>query len=595
MPQEEPSAYLSKESAAQIEQQAWTLVPQLFQDVVTQTRPYLFEIASSPESQLASQVQEKAGRTSAALRGAAWNGHDLSTDEGIRNVLEKLQQLCPLHVWIQPPAQVFSPWYNAQRPEEHRKEHNEQQKQQVVRYMVGCSIVVGTCMQRGIHVSIMMPEHNNAWRLPVVQQLVRRYKLRTCVTKGCRMNKRGTDNRLSRRGWKVCTTHTRLAELLDAPCVCVRGYQHSQSEPREEVMTEDFVKRVVQAVMQEHNHVSLVRELQGQSELSEDFGSGVRCTCEENSNQRGGDQVMCGLCLTGPQVQAGEGLYSGISSGSVEVSGLRPEGSGPQQENAAIHTGPQPDPETEPEEAHYCSNEVQQAEQVAKEMLSSKSFRMEHCQKVIEALPHINQAGRRQAQDPTDNNQKKGYYTFGLYAHGAFYGITRLTRLLPRCHQYFQQYLKQLLPRTQKYTSYVVSRNMHMPVHKDSHNDGQYMNCVHGVGTYQGGQLWVEHTGTEPINSPVSKVLPDGSERVGGIYETKGQLVQFAPKAWHGTEVWSGSRYVLSCYVSRSHAVMDEHCRKQLEELGFRVPKPAHEHIMTVNERALTKQERERE
>ena len=160
-----------------------------------------------------------------------------------------------------------------------------------MRYLVGCGVVIGVCIQKGIHVSLMMPEHNNAWRLPLMQQMLKRHALRTCVTKGCRMNKRGTDHRLSRRGWKICTTHSRLHDLLQAPCMCAKGYEHSwedhQSSQSEEPLTPEFVKRVGQAVLQEHNHVSVLQELQGKTELPESFGAGLRCTCEEQVVFRG--------------------------------------------------------------------------------------------------------------------------------------------------------------------------------------------------------------------------------------------------------------------------------------------------------------------
>ena len=544
--------------------------------------------ARSSDSMNTAILQETIGRPGAALRSAEWPGHDFSTTEGIRNLLEKLEQLCPMHVWIQPPVQVFSPWQKANQPETKEGIEHEQKKQQVMRYLVGCGVVIGVCIQKGIHVSLMMPEHNNAWRLPLMQQMLKRHALRTCVTKGCRMNKRGTDHRLSRRGWKICTTHNRLHDLLQAPCMCAKDYEHSredhQSSQSEEPLTPEFVKRVGQAVLQEHNHISVLQELQGKAELPESFGVGLQCTCEEQIVFRGQDQVLCGMCLTGSQVQAGEGSFQ--IEGREEHSGLK----GLSLEDARFQQSPQ----SEHDEAHYSRAEVEHAEAVAKRLYEAQKFEPKHCQEVIEALPENPVGGRTQAQAPPDGSKKHGYFAFGLYAHGAFHGITKWTTVLPYCQRYFQQYLKKILPKGQYYTSFVVSRNMHMPLHRDCHNDEQYENCVHGIGPYQGGQLWVEHVGTVPVTKPVSKVLPDGDERVGKIHNTRGQLVRFNPKAWHGTEVWSGERYVLSSYVSRSHTSMDTQCRKQLRDLGFLLPPEKREQIMTVNDRPLTKNERAR-
>ena len=81
---ENTGLYLSKEAASHLENKAWTLVPQIFQDLVSQSRPILLEVAGSPESQLSQRVQEEAGQANAAIQYGDWNGHDLSTDAGVR-------------------------------------------------------------------------------------------------------------------------------------------------------------------------------------------------------------------------------------------------------------------------------------------------------------------------------------------------------------------------------------------------------------------------------------------------------------------------------------------------------------------------------
>ena len=587
-----------------MEHQAWSLVPQLFQDLVSQCRPYVLEITSLPESKLAQRVQERAGRASAAVRCADWNGHDLSTTEGIKHTLEKLEVLRPSHVWIQPPSQPFCNWQNTKSGEETQQHKLSKERQKTTKYLVGCSVIVGVCIQLGIHVSLQMPDQNNAWRLPVMQQMIKKHSLKTCVTKGCRMNKRGKDNKLSRRGWKVCTTHGRLSEVLHAPCTCAKAYVHTKDEgyagSLEGSVTSEFIDRVSQLVMQEHNYVGVLSELQGKSGLPESFGGGLHCTCEFQRDRD--SRVPCGLCLTGEQVgvtSEGEGVSEAGDEEGLDVeanSNLplevgEPEGTEEPHEQPIEETG---------NSANFCTHEIQQAEAKAQDLLRERHFKHEDCEALIELLPNLQQRGRKQAQGPQDPKQKKGYYTFGLYAHGRFFGITKLTRTLPQCHAYFQQYLQQQLPTDQKYTSYVVSRNMHMPLHRDCHNDPKYNNCVLGVSQYKGGELWIENTEEMPVSKSTVKVLPDGTERAGRLYETMHRTVQFPPKAWHGTEVWQGSRYVMSCYVSRSHTRADEECRSELRRLQFRIPpKPRQagvrrEHVLTASEQPLSKHERER-
>ena len=595
---EEPSKVLRPETASFVEHQAWSLVPRVFQEVVSQSRPFLLEVTSTTGSTMTQAVQAVTGRSGAAIRCATSDGHDLSTNEGIRSIIEKLDMLRPLHVWLHPPSDAFCNWQNANQKSTEQLEALGQKRKQVMKFLVGCGVVIGACIQRGVHVSLQMPDQNNAWRLPVLQNIQKQHNLKTCVTKGCRMNLRGSDQRLSRRGWKVSTTHGRLSELLQAPCVCPKEYQHAQSgtvqQNEQEPYTKEFTRQATKAILQEHSYVSVLQELNGRPELPEVFGQGVVCSCERQ--RRTAEEVPCGACLVSP-LKGPRGSEEFEDEGLIESSGtgLSLETEGPKQPEDSTNTGSQQAPEQE-QEAHFCTEDVQLAEHKAQEFLRLKQLEHTHCEELIRTLPRMNHTSRPQAQAPKGEQKLRGYYTFGLYSYGKFCGITRLTRMLPQCNKFFQKYLQHHLPRDQRYTSYVVNRNMYMGLHKDNNNDEQYPNCIIGVSHYTGGQLWVEGKGTEPIRKPVTKVLPDGSQREGNNYDAKHKVVQFPPKAWHGTEVWQGDRLVLSTFVSRSHGIVSRECRKELQLCGFRLPvqRKQHEQVMTVDDQPLSKQERER-
>ena len=128
---EEPSKVLRPETASFVEHQAWSLVPRVFQEVVSQSRPFLLEVTSATGSTMTQAVQAVTGRSDAAIRCATSDGHDLSTNEGIRSIIEKLDMLRPLHVWLQPASEAFCNWQNANQKSAEQLEVLGQKRRQV--------------------------------------------------------------------------------------------------------------------------------------------------------------------------------------------------------------------------------------------------------------------------------------------------------------------------------------------------------------------------------------------------------------------------------------------------------------------------------
>ncbi|CAE7738557.1 RE1 [Symbiodinium sp. CCMP2456] len=114
-------------------------------------------------------------------------------------------------------------------------------------------------------------------------------------------------------------------------------------------------------------------------------------------------------------------------------------------------------------------------------------------------------------------------------------------------------------------------------MHRDHHNDNQYPNAVIGLGSYKGGELWVENHSSEEKKEcrATTKALPNGQQAAGQLLNIHHQIQTFSPKAWHGPQEWQGNRIVIGTYVTRGHVFLQEAERSELKQLGFQVPETA--------------------
>ena len=272
---------LSLSQARDLEEKSWSVVPQLFQGLVNHKRTAFMEVACSPNSILSTTVQQVTRDPQAAVRCSKWNGCDVSTNNGIRLILQRFDLEDPSMVWLSPPCGPYSPLQNANARNDRQRADLQEKRREALKIYIGVCVIVHYCVQRGTHVAVELAERCLAWRLPVFQKLQSRYQMQAVITKGCRVGLRGRP--LMQKGWRVLTTHSRLAQTLDLPCKCPRSYQHDKCEgsraTKSELYTKEFARRAVRAVLQELDHVNTSRECQGQSQLHGAFGVGHCCVC----------------------------------------------------------------------------------------------------------------------------------------------------------------------------------------------------------------------------------------------------------------------------------------------------------------------------
>ena len=88
------SKYYLKDQSEQLIPQAWKALIEHSQD-----RLFLIEVACSTDSALAKEAMRKGLK---AERLSIWNGHDLSTGEGVRKTIKTLEQKKPFFVGSPP-------------------------------------------------------------------------------------------------------------------------------------------------------------------------------------------------------------------------------------------------------------------------------------------------------------------------------------------------------------------------------------------------------------------------------------------------------------------------------------------------------------
>ena len=283
-----------------LEHEAKQVIPQAFQALITKSKTWLVEVACSPESRLSAEVQRQAGYESVAVRCSHWNGCDLSSHEGVKQINQLLETLRPEHCWISPECGPYSPLQAINQRSEAQAATLETKRRAALKQYVGASIVFQYCMQRGIHCTWEWAQRCQGWRLPLMQNIMKRYVPYTCVTQGCQVNLRDPKTHtLMHKGWKMMTSHERLSEVLQLPCRCPHGFRHAKCEGGNAGLTayytKEFVRRVCGAIFQELDTQRVTRELSGHSHLLKGFGEGPVCICKDVKVHE--SVTPCGACM----------------------------------------------------------------------------------------------------------------------------------------------------------------------------------------------------------------------------------------------------------------------------------------------------------
>ena len=553
---------LSPSQARALERQAWSVVPDLFQSLVGFKRPYLMECACEADSILSSTVQTVAKSEDAATRCALYNGCDLSSDSGVRLIMRRIDAERPQHAWLKPPSSAYSPLQHSNQMDKVQTEALKAKRREALKVFVGCTCVMHYAIQKGIHVTFELADRSDAWRLPLLNQLQHKYNLFRAVASGCACNLRDSKSgKLIQRGWRILTTHKRLAETFEAPCRCPRTYNHGRCTGKQgqggSHYTPELSFRVARVLVQEMSHSGTLQECQGISYLCQAFGEGEFCTCGELSMPN--NPRTCASCLLGRQDLEGSEAVQTKDSVEKGVQGLVSEPGGTWAEDV------DQDRIEVQECADFSQDQVDKTEQKAQELLRNQDFRHRSCEQVLQLLPFRSKNQPRQAHEET----KPRYLILGVYAYGNHYGVTKMTYHLRNTCKYLLQYLQHWSPEKVWCSSLVVNDDCRMMVHRDVNNLPGSQNYLIGVTPYQHGELWLEGQDGNPKNPSLNKKLPSGEYKSGHLRSTRHQVVVFDARKWHAVQAWQGHRITVGGYTSRGVQHVNSGDSQVLKDCGF--------------------------
>ena len=608
--------------ARSIEEQAWKLVPEIFQALTGHNRVCLMECACEHDSLLSTAVQAQQKDEGATVRCSLFNGCDLSGDAGVRLIMRRIDLEKPQHVWLSPPCGPFSPLQRTNQRDPQQVSELKTKRKEALRIYVGTTCVMHYAIQRGTHVTLELAERSDAWRLPVLSQLQKKYQLFQAITKGCSVGLRDAKTgQALQKGWKILTTHKRLAEAMDLPCKCPKSYQHGKCEGANAMSsaryTEDYARRAARMICQELSHHDTIRECQGSSFLVLGFGEGEFCTCGEISIP--GVPRTCPCCLVekddlkaldrdeqGLELDVTSERTQGLGSQNqvkdVEIKGTFPgkinssaldvfpvldvpsEGMqelGPQRqvrwdEDSGIGaTGvdseldvdaDSPDFMTENYvEGFFSQSCVSKVEAMAEQHLRDHQYQHHHCASILEQVTFPGPSQSRGAVHKEDPR----YMVLGSYAHGNHYGLTKWTGLFPTLTRYLLAYVQHWSPEPVRCSSLVINYNSKTFMHRDVHNEPHTKNYLIGVTKYQQGDLWVEGLSLQSKSKPVWRTLPNGKSQAGYLQKTCQRLITFDARKWHAVQKWQGKRVTVGAFASRGQSHLSTKDRKQLHDLGF--------------------------
>ena len=292
-----------------------------------------------------------------------------------------------------------------------------------------------------------------------------------------------------------------------------------------------------------------MKECRGESVLPEGFGKGEICACGDAYLQK--HMLQCGNCLLGkdaiPYYESQEAPGIGTPQPSTQDLG---DG----LPNTAFLA-----------QSTTSGSEPSEAEAQAMSLQASISYK--DLEAYLEAHPQQGRTSDRTMMDRTQGT----YHTYGSYAFGNHYGMTRRTMDNPAFVKMINRFIAQHFPRDYQWSAFTLNNNAAAPLHKDLNNLDTHPNCSVGLGKYTGGELWVESS--RDSDDGTLEIREVGGDQVSGKkVDVHHKPYLFHPKKWHGTCGWQGCRWVITAYVTRGL----EHCSdselRRLRGLGFQLP-----------------------
>ena len=200
------------------------------------------------------------------------------------------------------------------------------------------------------------------------------------------------------------------------------------------------------------------------------------------------------------------------------------------------------------------------SEFMAKQLRESRDFRPSTLHQLLDSVNFP--SGKRNCL----GTKSQGFLS-GLYSHGGFSGISKASKLHRHLTSYVLEYMRHHGMRGQA-TSIYISKNAAAKCHRDLHNLHGSLNWVTSVGSFEGGELWVECKSADPPPEAVYRTVGD-VQLPGFVTSAKDQVYSFRPDCYHETQPFHGERYSVVVYTSRLLPEISTSIRRRLQRMGF--------------------------
>ena len=314
------------------------------------------------------------------------------------------------------------------------------------------------------------------------------------------------------KGWRLVTSHKRLADMMHKPCRCPANYEHAKCEGRNASLsaryTKEFGRLVYEALSREGGFGQVVQECSGASQLPECFGLGLRCSCGEP-----GVLGSCGSC---------------IASHGADMCG------------AAVKSGPNL---SEPRAREALLNPRGPSSQELWELLRQPDLFGHSCR--FETHYHL---GLNQGEVEGKANPE----------------TLRVLNLV----------LGSQLPKGFQWTSvHLIRHPGTMARRNDMCAEGTLTGCI-GLGDVQGGRLWVEDVlNTHGVDDVPNTGVSGRGPMKGKDFEVQLKGVVIQDQAWHSCKGCEGDFWLVRAYVNKSWSRCTPEAQQEpLSLLEFQVP-----------------------
>eukprot|EP00439_Symbiodinium_sp_Y106_P077011 s874_g16.t1 len=159
-----------------------------------------------------------------------------------------------------------------------------------------------------------------------------------------------------------------------------------------------------------------------------------------------------------------------------------------------------------------------------------------------------------------------------MWNDGSLHGISRDSARFPKFVSYVNEVMKrESQDKEVAWSSFIITKNVATSIHRDAHNLVGTPVYTVSLGSFSGGEVWVERDcNDDPLYLPVEwRPDRDGEPTPGYLVSTKGLPYVLDPKRRHSTEPWEGDRWCVSCFTGRAYPDTEARLRDGLRELRF--------------------------